>query len=231
MPGCFLFNIITSSNGIISALLALCAGNPLTKASDAELWFFFDLCLNKRLGKQSWDCWFDTPHCDVIMINSISLGASWLNSVIRVPLPIYHHGSCEIGTQLGFPLFLYAPCYCLGHSCTKWMNWFNIWFVLLTMQTFLGVCGYSILQHMDAWWVAQGSVIPKTAYATISGASGISSNWTKTIDQNTAWKVSRLWQHRRLSQSRQMIYLCLSKLRGTVWQCHRKYGVLVHEIV
>ena len=33
---------------------------PRTKASDAELWCFFDLCLNKRLNKQSWGWWFET---------------------------------------------------------------------------------------------------------------------------------------------------------------------------
>ena len=43
---------------------------PLTKASDAELWVFFDLRLNKRLNKQSWGWWFETPwrslwrHCN-----------------------------------------------------------------------------------------------------------------------------------------------------------------------
>ena len=35
---------------------------PRTKANDAELWFFFfDLCLNKRLSKQFWGWWFETP--------------------------------------------------------------------------------------------------------------------------------------------------------------------------
>ena len=34
---------------------------PLTKASDAEPCCFFDLCLNKRLSKQSWGWWFETP--------------------------------------------------------------------------------------------------------------------------------------------------------------------------
>ena len=33
---------------------------PRTKASDAELWCFFDLCLNKRLSKQWWGWWFET---------------------------------------------------------------------------------------------------------------------------------------------------------------------------
>ena len=52
-----------------SALLAICAaGNspvpgefpaqrPVTRSFDV----FFDLGLNKRLSKQSWGCWFETP--------------------------------------------------------------------------------------------------------------------------------------------------------------------------
>ena len=38
---------------------------PLTKASDAELWCFLDLRLNKRLNKQSWGWWFETPTCSL----------------------------------------------------------------------------------------------------------------------------------------------------------------------
>ena len=34
---------------------------PRIKASDAELWCFFDLRLNERLSKQSWGWWFETP--------------------------------------------------------------------------------------------------------------------------------------------------------------------------
>ena len=33
---------------------------PRTKASDAELWCFLDLRLNKRLSRQSWGWWFET---------------------------------------------------------------------------------------------------------------------------------------------------------------------------
>ena len=51
-----------------SALLALCAGNssvtgefpsqrPVTRSFDIS----FYLCLNKRLSKQSWSWWFETP--------------------------------------------------------------------------------------------------------------------------------------------------------------------------
>ena len=62
-----------------SALLALCAGNspvtgefpaqrPVTRSFDV----FFDLRLNKRLSKQSWSWWFETPsrplwrHCNAV---------------------------------------------------------------------------------------------------------------------------------------------------------------------
>ena len=44
----------------------------ITKANDAELWCFFYQRLNKRLNKQSWGWWSETPsrplwrHCNVI---------------------------------------------------------------------------------------------------------------------------------------------------------------------
>ena len=60
-------NMMTSSNGSIFALLALCEGNPpviggfpsqkpVTRSFDV----FFDLRLNKRLSKQSGRRWFQT---------------------------------------------------------------------------------------------------------------------------------------------------------------------------
>ena len=70
--------MMTSSNKTFSALLALCTGNspvtgefhaqrPVTRNFDV----FIDLRLNKRLSKQSWGWWFETPpgslwrHCNV----------------------------------------------------------------------------------------------------------------------------------------------------------------------
>ena len=68
---------MTSSNGnifcVTSHLFKEFTGPrwiPHTKASDAEFDVFFDLRLNKRLSKQSWGWWFDTPshplwrHCN-----------------------------------------------------------------------------------------------------------------------------------------------------------------------
>ena len=72
------FIMLTSSNGIILRLTGLLCGEftghrwippqwPVTRNFDV----FFDLRLNKRLSKQSWGWWFETPshslwrHCNV----------------------------------------------------------------------------------------------------------------------------------------------------------------------
>ena len=70
-----------------SALLATCAGNspvtgefPVQRPLMRIFYVFFDLCLNKRLSKQSWGWWFETPssqlwhHCNVFRANSLPLG-------------------------------------------------------------------------------------------------------------------------------------------------------------
>ena len=71
--------MMTSSNGIFSALLAICAENspvtgefsvqmPVTRSFD----IFLDMRPNKRLSKQWWGWWFETPsrslgrHCNYI---------------------------------------------------------------------------------------------------------------------------------------------------------------------
>ena len=69
--------MMISSNGNISALLALCVGNsPVTSEFPSQrpvmrsFDVFFDLRLNKPLGKQSWGWWFETSsrslwrHCN-----------------------------------------------------------------------------------------------------------------------------------------------------------------------
>ena len=64
-----LFNdMMTSSNENIFRVTGPLCGEftgyrwiPLTKASDAKFDVFFDLSLNKRLSKQSWGWWFETP--------------------------------------------------------------------------------------------------------------------------------------------------------------------------
>ena len=57
---------------VFSALLALCVGNspvtgefPSQRAVTRSFDIFFDLCLNKRLSKQSSGWWFETPLCSL----------------------------------------------------------------------------------------------------------------------------------------------------------------------
>ena len=62
-------DMMTSSNGNIFRVTGHLCGEF---TSDADLWCFFDLRLNKRLNKQSWGWWFETPsrslsrHCNAI---------------------------------------------------------------------------------------------------------------------------------------------------------------------
>ena len=78
-------SMMTSSNGNIFRVTGPLCGEftghwwiPLKKASDAELWYLFILCLNKRLSKQSRGWWFETlsrplwRHCNAeIVIGSL----------------------------------------------------------------------------------------------------------------------------------------------------------------
>ena len=70
-------SMMTSSNGNIFRVTGL-RWIPRTKASDADLWCFLDLCLNKRLRKQSWGWWFETlscslwRHCNAFVLSTFS---------------------------------------------------------------------------------------------------------------------------------------------------------------
>ena len=77
-----------------SALLALCAGNspvpgefpaqrPMTQSFDV----FFDLRRNKRLSKQSWGWWFETPPRPLWRHSNVLLNIF----TFICGLSIYHH--------------------------------------------------------------------------------------------------------------------------------------------
>ena len=60
--------------------------SPHQKASDAELWCFFDLRLNKRLNKQSRGWWFETPSCSLWrQCNGLSVSHKEPINPIRFP--------------------------------------------------------------------------------------------------------------------------------------------------
>ena len=111
-----------------SELLAICAGNspvlgqfPKQRLVTRSFDVFFDLRLNKRLRKQSWGWWFETPsrplwrHCKVIVL--IPLCSSWVKWSIGTKLE-QKHSSCE-------------------HLCNSWLYGFT------TFSSFLIPHNYS----------------------------------------------------------------------------------------
>ena len=84
---------MTSSNGNIFRVTGpLCmefpAQSPVTRSFDG----FFYQCLNKRLSKQSWRCWFETPSRSLWRHNDeiIALWHSWY-----APISLLHHDACR----------------------------------------------------------------------------------------------------------------------------------------
>ena len=94
--------MITSSNGNIFRVIGpLCKNSPVTGESPSQkpaarsFGVFYDLCLNKRLSKQSWGWWFETPlrslcrHCTGQISKSLHLiGRSIVG---RFHLRVPHH--------------------------------------------------------------------------------------------------------------------------------------------
>ena len=97
----------------LSALLAICAGNspvigefpaqrPVTRSFDV----FFGLRLNKRLSKQWWCWWFETPsrplwrHCNDYQGCVIPLG-TWLctDAMVQNHILSYRPNICQVSSQ------------------------------------------------------------------------------------------------------------------------------------
>ena len=83
-----------------SALLAICAGNsPVTGEFPTQMpgmrsvEVFFDLRPNKRLSKQSWGLWFETPswslwrHCNVHVVLCFIV-VVWYTLILSIPLRV-----------------------------------------------------------------------------------------------------------------------------------------------
>ena len=80
---------------------------PLKKAVTCSFDVFFDLCLNKRLSKQSWGCWFERPsrslwrHC-----NDTNYRKEWVISSVcgrKGSGEIHHHsGGWHIALAIWF---------------------------------------------------------------------------------------------------------------------------------
>ena len=103
----------TSSSGNISALLAICAGNspvngefpsqrPVTRSFDV----FFDLRPNKRLSKQWWGWWYETPprklwrHCNASKCTLLTMPLQWRH-IWRHGVSNHRHIDCLSTVCLG----------------------------------------------------------------------------------------------------------------------------------
>ena len=80
-----------------SALQALCVGNspvtdefPTQRSVRQSLDVFFDLCLSKRLSKQLWGWWFETPsgslwrHCNGVSVVGLEIIVKALGTLIML---------------------------------------------------------------------------------------------------------------------------------------------------
>ena len=72
---------------------------PLTKPVTRSVDVFFDLRLNKRLSKQSWGWWFETPsrlfwrHCNVSCPDQ---GRSWQRTCRRFRIALYLNAQIQV---------------------------------------------------------------------------------------------------------------------------------------
>ena len=117
---------------IFSALLAICLGNspvsaefPAQRPATRSFDVFFDMCLNKRLSKQSRGWWFETlyhplwRHCNDV---------SWLARIGEFPAqrPSYaenvsiwwrHHGHGHLREYIPYNIHLVLLCFVLSCLC------------------------------------------------------------------------------------------------------------------
>ena len=120
-------SMMTSSNGNIFRVTGPLWGKftgrrvlPHTKASDAELWGFFNLRLNKRFSKRSWGWWFETQsrslwryynakRCIKITLLYCLLCTKGLSrpQFVKLQLQLYYSIYHNICTQ-----FCFAFCFC-----------------------------------------------------------------------------------------------------------------------
>ena len=90
-----------------SALPAFCAGNfpvpgefPSQRPVTRSFAIFFDLCLNKRLSKQSWGWWFETPSCSLWRHCNVT-GTGHTNIKMRFHHTVVYPNSKVHGANMG----------------------------------------------------------------------------------------------------------------------------------
>ena len=115
---------MTPSNGNIFRVTGPLCGEftnyrwiPLTKASDAELWCFLCLYLNKRFSKQSWiNGWVNNReagdlrrhrgHYDVIVMYCIYCALQFVVTWVVAPIFMWYHMVWILWHPTGFKAFI-----------------------------------------------------------------------------------------------------------------------------
>ena len=113
-----------------SALLAICAGNspvtgefptqrPVTRSFDV----FFDLRLFKRLSKQWWRWWFETPPCPLWRYRNVDnmnhCNQYKIAAILQAILEVHFAGKCK---EYAFTLRMFNPNFLphnTMHKCYK----------------------------------------------------------------------------------------------------------------
>ena len=107
-------HMMTSSNGNIFRVTGHLCGEftgprriPRTKASDAELW---NICaFNKRLSKQSWGWWFETPSRPLWRHCNEAPADKWRTTLESNRLDwqtVLSNFTCQLHTHLLTPMFM-----------------------------------------------------------------------------------------------------------------------------
>ena len=131
--------MMTSWNGNIFRVTGYLCGEftglrwiPRTKASDVDV--FFDLRLDKQLGKQSWDWWFETPSCPL-----------WRHR--NVATYEYEHARC---------LYLYNVNQLIDYEPWKWtLNIMKVRYIVNTLNAMNNTKNRAEFQQkymLQHWW-------------------------------------------------------------------------------
>ena len=134
---------------------------PRTKASDAELWCFFYLRPNKRLSKQPWGWWFETPswllwrQCNDMIYNGDGNGKTcftrtsaprcnyYNQSTVRCHAFVMHHGNKNrtvVSNCVMFDLKITTHWQMPKSHSSCGCNWGDLPFQLLPTTTVMETC-------------------------------------------------------------------------------------------
>ena len=138
-------HMMTSSNGNIFVTGLLCGEFTShrwitrTKASGAELWYFFDLRLNKRLSKQWRGWWCETP-----------LRPSWRHCNVYCRLYLLMSASLMTVQVIHFRSFASISINQIKKDC-YWIPFYRVSFII-NKSSLLYACGFAFNTQQTVLW-------------------------------------------------------------------------------